>query len=282
MAGVVGLVVVALVVAIVLVKVLGNSSASASGSANLAPPDVVAAVTGLPMATLDQIGLGTTTERQQLLVSAPIKVSGQSALTSGGKPQVVYVGAEYCPFCAAERWAMVAALGKFGTFHNLRATHSSTTDVYPNTQTFSFYHSSYTSPYLVFSPTELETPTYQTLQKPTALVDHLVSVLDGPPYTGPASSTNTGGSIPFVDFANRYIISGASYSPQVLQGLTMADIAGSLSDPSLPTAKAIGIATNQIIGALCLITGHHPANVCSSPAATQAMALLSAQKAVGK
>ena len=40
-------------------------------------------------------------------------------LTADGKPLVLYVGAEYCPYCAAERCAMVQALSRFGTFSNL-------------------------------------------------------------------------------------------------------------------------------------------------------------------
>jgi hypothetical protein len=32
---------------------------------------------------------------------------------------MLYIGAEYCPYCAAERWPLVMALSKFGTFSNL-------------------------------------------------------------------------------------------------------------------------------------------------------------------
>ena len=67
---------------------------------------------------------------------------------------VTYIGAEYCPFCAAERWALTVALSRFGTFSGLAGTHSSSTDVYPDTQTLSFYGSHYTSPYLDFQPVE--------------------------------------------------------------------------------------------------------------------------------
>ena len=73
-----------------------------------------------------------------------------------GKPLVVYVGAEYCPYCAAERWVMVMWLSRFGTFKNLSEIQSSSTDVCPNTDTFTFYKSSYSSPYIDFSPNEVE------------------------------------------------------------------------------------------------------------------------------
>ena len=73
-------------------------------------------------------------------------------LTSDGKPRIVYLGAEYCPYCATERWAMVNALSRFGTFKNLKITTSSATDVDANTPTFSFYGSTFTSPYIKFEP----------------------------------------------------------------------------------------------------------------------------------
>ena len=53
--------------------------------------------------------------RQGSGVSPLTATTGQPALTSGGKPEILYVGAEYCPYCAAERWAMVVALSRFGT-----------------------------------------------------------------------------------------------------------------------------------------------------------------------
>ena len=74
-----------------------------------------------------------------------------------GKPELLYIGAEYCPFCAAQRWAMVAALSRFGTFSNLSLTHSASADVYPDTPTFSFYQSTYSSKYLTFTSVETNT-----------------------------------------------------------------------------------------------------------------------------
>jgi len=32
---------------------------------------------------------------------------------------VSYVGGEYCPYCAIQRWALLVALSKFGSFTNL-------------------------------------------------------------------------------------------------------------------------------------------------------------------
>src|ERR671920_169425 len=65
-------------------------------------------LSSVPVATFDQVGAGSG-------VSNPPKaLSGAPALTFDGKPGVLYVGAEYCPFCAAERWPFVVAMTRFG------------------------------------------------------------------------------------------------------------------------------------------------------------------------
>jgi hypothetical protein len=45
---------------------------------------------------------------------------------------------------------MVVALSRFGTFTDLGTTHSSSSDVYPNTATLSFHGASYRSDYIAF------------------------------------------------------------------------------------------------------------------------------------
>jgi len=66
-----------------------------------------------------------------------VKTSGPP-LTIGGKPAIVFVSEESCPFCAAERWSLAVALAHFGTWGHLGSTTSSATDVYPNTATLLF------------------------------------------------------------------------------------------------------------------------------------------------
>ena len=66
---------------------------------------------------------------------------------------MVFVGAEFCPYCALERWALVVALFRFGTFSNLGQTiSSSSTDVYPGLQSWSFKDSTFTSSSLRVRP----------------------------------------------------------------------------------------------------------------------------------
>lgn len=207
------------------------------------------------------------------LQSPFVATQGNPPILNGptGKPEFLYIGAEYCPFCAAERWSMVVALSRFGTFSQLYQTTSSATDSYPNTPTFTFdpklYKAPvYTSQYVDFVPVE-ETGnvqksdgTYPTLQTPTAAQQKLFDTYDAPPYTSSA------GSIPFVDIANKYIAIGlpSGYSPQDLAGMQWSDIANSLADTSSSVSQHILGTANYMTAAICMATGQQPASVCST------------------
>ena len=259
-------VIIAVVLAFVVVKLNSKSAASASGVSNgptgAALSSVVTDTTSVPASTLDKVGAGSG-------VSAlPVTLKGGSPLTSGGKPEVLYMGAEYCPYCAAERWAMVVALSRFGTFSGLSTVHSGNNsgEPYPNTPTWTFLHATYTSKYLVFSHVEMQTniPTsggtsYTTLQTPTSAQQALLAKYDAPPYVPSADN----GAIPFIDLGNEYMISGASYSPQVLQGKSWSQIATALQDPTSPIAEAVDGTANYLTATICKLTGNQPATACT-------------------
>jgi len=59
------------------------------------------------------------------------------------------------------------------------------------------------------------------------------------------------------------MISGASYSPQVLQGKTWAQVAAALHDPSSPIAAGVLGTANQITAAICKLTNNQPASACT-------------------
>jgi hypothetical protein len=246
------LVVIVVVVAFIVFKVSQNPSSSSGGYTTL-PASVISDVTHVPAATLNAVGAGEVYPKSVTSISAP-------RLTSGGKPEMLYIGAEYCPYCATERWAMVAALSRFGTFTGLRGIHSSSTDVYPSTPTLTFYKSTYTSKYLVFTPVEETTVSKATLQTPTAAQQALVVKYDSPPYV----STSEQGAIPFIDFAGQYLVHGAQYNPQDLQKKTWAEVASALNDKSSTIGKGADGAANMITAAICKITKDKPASVCST------------------
>ncbi len=255
--------VLAIVVAFVVIKL--NSSPSTDNSPNgptgAALASVVTNVTSVPASTLDTVGTGGGS-----VTAPPTSISG-TALTANGKPEVLYVGAEYCPYCAAERWAMIVALSRFGTFSGLATIHSAAAngageaEPYPNTPTWTFVHATYTSKYLTFTPVEEQTNipdsatgTYTALQTPTTAQQALVTKYD---------SAN-GGAIPFVDFGNKYLISGASYNAGVLSKLSWATIAADLSNPNSAVAKGVDGTANYITAAICQLTGNQPASACTA------------------
>src|SRR5581483_4960768 len=100
---------------------------------------------------------------------------------------------------------------------------------------------------------------YTTLQTPTKDQQNLLNKYDAPPYVQSANK----GAIPFVDFGNKYIISGASYSNNVLAGKNWSQIAAALHDPNSPIAKAIGGTANYMTAAICKMTGNQPATACT-------------------
>ena len=178
--------VIVIVVAFVLVKTTQNSPSTNTAGADSAtgtalPASVIKDITAVPASTLTSVGIGTADPKSVTTVGSA------KVLTSGGKPQVLYIGAEYCPYCATERWAMAVALSRFGTFSGLHGIHSSSTDTYPSTPTLTFYKSTYTSKYLTFTPVETQTEKEGTaLQKPTSAQNALFAKYDSPPYVASA------------------------------------------------------------------------------------------------
>jgi thiol-disulfide isomerase/thioredoxin len=239
-------------VSVVLLAVIGiiigvalSSSTPKQAAASSGPlPASVQADLKVPASTLAGIGAGSA-------VPGAIRTVSGSPLTSGGKPEMLYIGAEWCPYCAAERWAMAVALSRFGTFSPLRGIHSSSTDVYPNTATLTFYRAKYTSNYLVFTPVENEDVNHALLQKPTPAQQAIWNKYD--PTNG----------YPFINFGNRYI-AGTTYNPQLLHGLTWSQIASDLHNPSSPVAQGVNGSANMFTAAICKLTGNAPANVCTA------------------
>ena len=97
------LVVLVIVLAFVIIKISqgsGGNNASSNGRTVL-PASVASQITGVPSTTLDAVGKGAV---PQFATSGPPFSAGSGAtLTSGGKPQMLYIGAEFCPYCAAMR-----------------------------------------------------------------------------------------------------------------------------------------------------------------------------------
>ena len=232
----------------------GSTGNTSNGPTGTALATVTSQVTSVSSSTLDQVGAGGSS------LSGGIKSISGNALTSNGKPEVFFLGAEYCPFCAANRWGMIVALSRFGTFSGLKTISSSATDSPASVPTFTFVGSSYTSKYISFVPIETlgnvagSNGQYPTLQTPTSAEQALVTKYDG-----------AQGSIPFVDFGNKYMQSGdlGMLQPTNLSG-NWETIAADLNKPSTSNAKAVDSAANFMTAAICKLTNNQPATACTS------------------
>jgi hypothetical protein len=251
-------VVIALVVALIVVR-LGQSPAHSAPPASAGvTAQVQREITSVPASAFDAVGAGSA--------SGFSSVTGQPALTSAGKPELLYIGGEYCPYCAAERWALAAAVSRFGTLSGLTLIHSSPSDVYASTPTLSFAQARYTSKYLAFDPVEW----FGEATDPSTPFGH--AYLEQPTAQQQALFTRyANGSIPFVDIGNRYFLPQVQYAPSDLGGMTWTQIAAAMRHPASTVAKDIDGAANVITADICAMTNGQPGSVCHS-AAVQAAA----------
>jgi thiol-disulfide isomerase/thioredoxin len=250
---------VALVVALVIVLIvvrLNRSPAPAGAASPAADAAITREIATVPASAFNLVGAGT---------AAGLKaISGQPPLAAGGKPELLYMGGEFCPYCAAERWAMAVAVSRFGTLSGLHFIHSSATDVYPNTPTLSFYRSRYASKYLEFVPVEW----YGERPDPSTPLRHVY--LQHPSQQQVALFNRYADGIPFVDIGNRYLVPNAQYVPSDLAGLSWAQVAAATREPSSTVGKDIDGAANMITAAICQMTKGQPGNVCTSAGVTAA------------
>ncbi len=250
---VVGVIGVSLVVA--FYYLLTNTSPYSGDVGKPVSATIMGQINGVSDATLSAIGHPSG-------VNAPSKISG-SSLTLGGKPLVLYVGGDYCPFCAFERWSLVVALERFGNFSGLEYMLSSATDTHPNSPTFTFSSSSYTSDYVAFTGVEeFGQDPNKVIQPLTSNQQSLVSAY------GTCSASGSSGGIPFVDIANAYAVNCGAQSGIDISGMNWTQIANQLNNPASNVAQAIDGAANTLITAICNVNGHQPAKVCSQSYAT--------------
>src|SRR5580693_6756202 len=108
------LVVVIVVLAFVLVKLNsggGTAAASSNGPTGTALSKVANDVTGVPSSVTDKVAGGTIPSAMFVAATTPSAVTSMASqdgsyfatvdgptLTQGGKPEVLFMGSEYCPF----------------------------------------------------------------------------------------------------------------------------------------------------------------------------------------
>jgi uncharacterized protein DUF929 len=220
---------------------------------------------GQTVSSADYSGLNAVAQSSygntnQSLMKRITSFSGQP-YTSGGKPVIIYIGADYCPYCAFQRWPLIMALMRFGNFTNLSYMLSSSTDVYPDSPTFTFYGSSYKSNYIVFQGFEQEDRS------------------QGPLMTVPSNYTGVfsqfGSSYPFIDFGNRYTMSGSLFFPDQLDGKNWTQIIHLLSSNSTLSNEVI-TSENAMTAAICKVATSAPISVCGNGSVQSLTVLLTA------
>jgi thiol-disulfide isomerase/thioredoxin len=275
------LVIAIVVIALVLVKLnsgSGTAAAASNGPTGTALTTLTKQVEDVPTSVTDKVAGGgvssslfVPTETSTEVSNAESEigsyfgtVNSTTPLTSGGKPEVLYMGAEYCPFCAAQRWAMVNALSRFGTFTGLTTTHSSSTDADPNTPTWTFYGSTYKSNYINFTSVE-ETKNYRTGNTTNTSVNYVTLQTPTAAEEAIGQSYDPQGSIPFIDLGNKYVQVGnlSPLSPTMLAGLSWSQVAADMNNPSSSVGQAeIGNA-NYMTAGICKLTNNLPASACT-------------------
>jgi hypothetical protein len=251
-----------LVAIVIVVFVILSTGSPGSTAANpLMPLSIVNEVTNVSPTVSSTVGAGSLSNPFAAVPSSTSRVT-----SSDGKPTVFYIGTDYCPYCAFERWSLVVALSRFGSFSGLHQTTSGSSEAISSLNdinSFSFYGSSYSSQYLSFLGVESSDRAGNALQTPTATEAAVADQL-------------TGGSVPLIDIGSRYYAAGdpsltgtpegshAQYAPQLLSGMTWQQIADSLSNAESAQAQAIIGNANWLTAAFCKITTNSPISVCSS------------------
>ncbi len=233
---------------------------------NPSPTGVVNSVTQIPKAVVDAVGVTSPSGP----ISAPTPATGGGSTgpvwlaSSHGVvdlPVVFFYGAEFSPYAAAERWSLIAALSRFGTFgaQSLGDMTSSSSIAFPSTESFTFSHASYRSIWLSLQTVER----YSSLD-PTGGQYTALQTLSPHQAIAVAAYDTSESTFPLLDIANRYIQVGSGFSPSVLQGLSQSQIASALSDPTSPVTQSVVAAANEITAAICTVTGDRPAEVCNA------------------
>jgi hypothetical protein len=177
------------------------------------------------------------------------------ALVEGGKPLIFFMGAEWCPFCAAERWALVEATSRFGRWSGLGELLSrSGQDFFPSLATYDLTRATYTSDCLGLRHKEVAAVDGDPLQKLGSFEERLVDEYD------------ERGSVPFLfasGMAGRYTVE-LGYSPGLLEGQTFGALRKDVA-AGKPTeaVEAIDGQADAITALICKLDGRRPASVCA-------------------
>jgi len=190
-------------------------------------------------------GLGSPSTTTPVSPVGDFKPVG-NVLRQGGKPEMFFAGALYCPHCAVERWAIVKALQGFGSFSGQRSTTNG--DGVP---TFDLTHATYHSRYVAFVARDIQDQQYHPLQSLTGQQQALFNRYD---------ST---GSIPLV-LVGGYAMSGSPIDSSEAQGRSFTNVQQALRQGKHDNfVHDVNDESTVITGLLCHADGMQPASTCN-------------------
>jgi hypothetical protein len=259
-----GLIIVAIILlgALVLARDLsGPGSSSTTETFTPAPSSLVASLASVPPSVFDAVGVTSPTAPV-----TPLRPAGSGdgplwlATVKGGTPLpvVFFYGAEFAPYPAVERWPLIVALSRFGTFTQLGLMQSSPTTAFANLSTFTFWNVAYSSRYLILESVER----YSSLD-PTG-ARYLSLEVPDPRQSAAIAGYGGANTFALLDVANRFVLAGAGFSPAVIAGFSQSQIAGYLTSPTAPLTQAVVASANEVTAAICSVDGERPGSVCGS------------------
>jgi len=243
-----------------------DPSASASGVDKPVPKSLLQQLRKASEAGLDY---------DQAPQSNYFKLISGPRVASGSKVGVFYLGADFCPFCAGQRWPLLLTLMRFGHFRGVKYMRSSTDDVYPDTVTFTFYQSHYRSDYIEFIPVEFRDRKGKPLQSPTTQQRKIYSKFDAPPYT-----RSTGG-IPFVYIDGQYLLTRPLLMPGEIQHMDWKQVAAALEKRDSAQFRKLMPRVNLFTAVLCRVDGGKPDKACSASGVAAANGKLATMQMTG-
>jgi len=203
--------------------------------------------------------------KQPKVLGKFVEVS-EDTVRRGGKLTVFFMGAEYCPYCAAERWAIVRSLQKFGQWGGLKQTISAARDQpFLNLPTYDFTEATYNSPHIEFVAREIKDREFKPFQKLSKTEEKIVRKHD------PKKE------IPFLLIGGRFMQIGSGFPPKIFIGHTFRQTETELKKVESEIRKTIDEEANVISALLCL--SGLPPELCKEAGTAQLVAQANAKLA---
>jgi hypothetical protein len=171
-------------------------------------------------------------------------------LYQGGKPELLFIGAQYCPHCAGQRWAIVKALTQFGTFSNVTSSANDDGTI----PTFNLHDATYASKYVAFVHRDLEDRSHNPLDSLSSDEQSIFNQLD------------PSGGIPLITVGG-YALLGDGYDLSLIQSRSFNAVQQAMQrdNRSDPLVSAINAEANSITAFICHANKMQPQTVCNRP-----------------